>query len=153
MWLWEDEDRDGGYAFQPILSAADGLQGPVDMVLAEDDTVQAFDIRDPYAPVLIDQVAVPHANMLRVSVDGKRIYVSNELVTTWDNDINFGGPRNDHYGIWLFHRQDDGTLVSETGDGSAWVDFTDVQMKNSRGPAGPHQMLFDPSVPLAFGHH
>jgi predicted nucleic acid-binding protein len=43
--------------------------------------------------------------------------VSNELVTTWDNDPNFGGPHNDHYGIWLFHRQDDGTLVSETTDG------------------------------------
>jgi selenium-binding protein 1 len=164
VWLWEDEDQDGSYAFHPILSAEDGLNGPVDMVLAGNDavlyltnwfasTLQAFDIRDPYAPVLIDQVAVPHANMLRVSVDGKRIYVSNELVTTWDNDINFGGPRNDHYGIWLFHRQDDGTLVSETADGSAWVDFTDVQMKNSRGPAGPHQMFFDPSVAMAFGHH
>jgi len=164
VWLWEDDDQDGLYSFHQILSGEDGLLGPVDMVLAEDDTVlyitnwfantvQAFDISDPYAPLLIDQVSVPHPSILRVSVDGRRVYVSNELVTTWDSDPGFGGPRNDHYGIWLFHRQDDGTLVSETADGSAWVDFTDVQMKHSRGPAGPHQMSFDPSVPVAFGHH
>jgi selenium-binding protein 1 len=164
VWVWEDDDQDGLYDFHPILTAADGLVGPVDIVLAENNTVlyltnwfantvQAFDITDPYSPVLIDQVEVPHPNMLRVSIDGSRVYVSNELVTTWDNDPAFGGPRNDHYGIWLFHRRHDGTLVSETEDGSAWVDFSDVRMKHSRGPAGPHQMFFDPSVPMAFGHH
>jgi selenium-binding protein 1 len=164
VWLWEDEDQDGTYDFHQILSTDDGLLGPVDIVLAEDNrvlyvtnwfanTVQEFDISDPYTPVLIDEVWVPHPNMLRVSVDGKRVYVSNELVTTWDNDPNLGEPRNDHYGIWLFHRQNNGILVSETADSSAWVDFSNVRMKNSRGPAGPHQMFFDPSVPMAFGHH
>jgi selenium-binding protein 1 len=164
VWLWEDEDQDGTYDFHQILSTDDGLLGPVDIVLAEDNrvlyvtnwfanTVQEFDISDPYSPVLIDEVWVPHPNMLRVSVDGKRVYVSNELVTTWDNDPNLGEPRNDHYGIWLFHRQNNGILVSETADSSAWVDFSNVRMKNSRGPAGPHQMFFDPSVPMAFGHH
>jgi selenium-binding protein 1 len=164
VWLWEDEDQDGTYDFHQILSTDDGLLGPVDIVLAEDNrvlyvtnwfanTVQEFDISDPYSPVLIDEVWVPHPNMLRVSVDGKRVYVSNELVTTWDNDPSLGEPRNDHYGIWLFHRQNNGILVSETADSSAWVDFSNVRMKKSRGPAGPHQMFFDPSVPMAFGHH
>jgi selenium-binding protein 1 len=163
LWVWEDEDRDGFYDFHQVLSADDGLAGPVDMVLTENhdlyitnyfgDSLQKFDISDPYNPALVDQVSLPHPNMIRVSPDGHRVYVSNQLVTTWDNDENFGGPRNDRYGIWLYHVQDDGTLAAESRKGRPWVDFTNVRMKNSRGPAGPHQMFFDPSVELEFGHH
>jgi methanethiol oxidase len=162
LWIWEDEDADGFYTFHQVLAAEDGLAGPVDMILKDQnlyitnwfgDSLQKFDISDPFSPVLVDQVSLPHPNMLRVSPDGKRVYVSNQLVTTWDNDENFGGPRNDRYGIWLYHVQEDGTLVSETENGSAWVDFTNVKMQRSRGPAGPHQMFFDPGVELEFGHH
>lgn len=162
LWVWEDQDADGFYDFHQVLSAEDGLAGPVDMVLKDHalyitnwfgDSLQKFDISDPFNPELVDEVSLPHPNMLRVSPDGERVYVSNQLVTTWDNDENFGGPRNDRYGIWLYHVQEDGTLVSETEDGSAWVDFTNVKMKHSRGPAGPHQMFFDPGVELEFGHH
>lgn len=163
LWVWEDEDGDGFYDFHQVLSAGDGLAGPVDMVLTEGlhlyvtnyfgDSLQKFDISDPFNPVLVDEVFLPHPNMLRISPDERRVYVSNQLVTTWDNDEAFGGPRNDHYGIWLYHVLDDGTLMSETPDGSAWVAFTNVKMKHSRGPAGPHQMFFDPSVGVEFGHH
>jgi selenium-binding protein 1 len=163
LWAWEDEDEDGFYDFHQVLSTADGLAGPVDMVLTDDDelyitnyfgnSLQKFDISDPFAPLLIDEVYLPHPNMLRVSPDGRRVYVTNQLVTTWDNDVAFGGPRNDQYGIWLYHVRQNGTLASETRDGSAWVDFSNVKMKHSRGPAGPHQMFFDPSVGLEFGHH
>jgi len=34
-----------------------------------------------------------------------------------------------------------------------WVSFTNVRKKTSTGPAGPHMMLFDPSVPLEPGEH
>jgi len=163
LWAWEDEDEDGFYDFHQVLSAADGLAGPADMVLTGDgelyitnyfgNSLQKFDISDPFAPLLIDEVYLPHPNMLRVSPDGRRVYVTNQLVTTWDNDVAFGGPRNDQYGIWLYHVRQNGTLASETRDGSAWVDFSNVKMKHSRGPAGPHQMFFDPSVSLEFGHH
>lgn len=163
LWVWEDEDGDGLYDFHQVLTGDDGLAGPVDMVLTEDhylyltnyfgDSLQKFDISDPFNPVLVDQVTVPHPNMIRVSPDEERVYVSNQLVTTWDNDKAFGGPRNDRYGIWLYHVLEDESLASETPDGGAWVDFTDVKMKHSRGPAGPHQMFFDPSVDIGFGHH
>jgi selenium-binding protein 1 len=162
VWVWEDEDGDGFYDFHQVLSAADGLAGPVDMVLTHEhlyitnyfgNSLQKFDISDPFEPVLVDQVFLPHPNMLRLSPDAQRVYVSNQLVTTWDNDPAFGGPRNDRYGIWLYHVREDGTLASETRDGSAWADFTGVKMKYSRGPAGPHQMFFDPSVDIGFGHH
>ena len=164
LWVWEDADGDGLFTFHRVLSEADGLAGPMDIVLSKDyrtlyvsnwfgNTVQKFDISDPFAPVLVDQVAVPHPNMLRLSPDDRRLYVTNQLVTTWDNDPAFGGPRNDRYGIWLFTVQADGTLASVTGDESPWVDMTDVQMKHSRGPAGPHQMFFGPEVPIGLGHH
>lgn len=163
LWVWDDPDGDGFYDFQQVLDADDGLAGPVDIVLTEDfylyitnyfgNSLQKFDIVDPFNPILVDEVGLPHPNMLRVSPDEKRVYVSNQLLTTWDNDESFGGPRNTDYGIWLFHVDDDETLASETPDGSAWVDFSNVRMKYSRGPAGPHQMFFDPSVPLEFGHH
>lgn len=164
LWVWEDEDGDGRFTFHQVLSAEDGLAGPMDIVLTDDhrflyvsnwfgNTVQKFDISDPFHPVLVDQVPVPHPNMLRLSPDGERLYVSNQLVTTWDNDPAFGGARNDRYGIWLFQVRTDETLRSVTGDDGPWVDTTDVRMRFSRGPAGPHQMFFGPEVPLELGHH
>jgi hypothetical protein len=92
--------------------------------------------------------------MLRLSRDGERLYVSNSLLSTWDNDARFGPPRNDQYGIWLFDvDQRAGGLTSVKADGSAWVSFADVQKKTGSGPAGPHMMLFDPSVPVEPGEH
>ena len=38
-------------------------------------------------------------------------------------------------------------------DGSAWVSFEDVRKKTTTGAAGPHMMLFDPSVKLGPGEH
>jgi hypothetical protein len=116
------------------------------------NTVQQFDVTDPFNPVLTTTAAVPHPNMLRLSPDNKRLYVSNSLLTTWDNDANFGAARNDRYGIWLFN-VDDGALTSVTSGGSAWVSFTNVRKKTTTGPAGPHMMLFDPSIRLAPGEH
>ena len=46
-----------------------------------------------------------------------------------------------------------GRLTSAKSDGSAWVSFENIQKKTTRGPAGPHLVLFDPSIPLAHGEH
>jgi selenium-binding protein 1 len=164
VWLAEDDDRDGTYRFHQVLGAGDGLLIPVDMLLSYDNqfmyltnwfgnTVQQFDIRDPYRPVLKATVSVPHPNMLRLSRDNRRLYVSNSLLTTWDNDPNFGPPRNDRYGIWLLDVNPAGGLTPVNGDGGPWVAFTQVQKKYTMGPAGPHMMLFDPSVRLEPGEH
>lgn len=163
IWLADDDDGDGLFDFQQVLGSSNGLLLPVDMLLSYDskylyvtnwfgNTVQQFDVTDPFNPVLTATAAVPHPNMLRLSPDNKRLYVSNSLLTTWDNDANFGPARNDRYGIWLFS-VDDGALTSVTADGSAWVSFTNVRKKTSTGPAGPHMMLFDPSIRLAPGEH
>jgi hypothetical protein len=92
--------------------------------------------------------------MLRLSSDNQRLFVTNSLLSTWDDDTRFGPARNNDYGLWRFDV--DGTtgkLTSVTPDGSAWVSFEHVEKKTTTGPAGPHMMLFDPSVRLEPGEH
>lgn len=164
IWLASDDDHNGVYTFQQVLGPQDGLKLPVDMLPSFDDkylyvsnwfgnTVQRFDISDPYHPTLTATVQVPHPNMLRLSHDDRRLYVTNSLLTPWDNDPAFGGPRNNDYGIWLFHAGTSGGLTPFNADGSPWVSFTNVRKKTTTGPAGPHLILFDPSIPLAHDEH
>jgi selenium-binding protein 1 len=165
VWLADDDDKNGVFDFQQVLGPEDGLLIPADMLLSYDNrfmmltnwfgnTVQVFDITDPFNPALKATVDVPHPNMLRLSRDGKRLYVTNSLLTPWDNDPDFGPPRNDQYGIWLYNvNTTTGALTSVTGDDSPWVDFTNVQKKTTTGPAGPHMMFFDPSIRLEPGEH
>ena len=137
---------------------------PMDMVVSYDNTslyvtnwfgntVQQFDISDPFHPTLRSTVSVPHPNMLRLSPDNSRLYVTNSLLTPWDNDAEFGEPRNSDYGIWLFDVDTSGDLTPLHADGSAWVSFDNVEKLTTTGPAGPHMMLFDPSIPLEPGEH
>jgi methanethiol oxidase len=148
-----------------VLGPEDGLVLPADMLLSHDNrymylsnwfgnTVQQFDIADPFNPVLNATVSVPHPNMLRLSRDNRRLYVSNSLLTPWDNDGDFGPPRNSDYGIWRFDVDTrSGRLTPTNALGRAWVSFTNVQKKTTTGPAGPHMMLFDPSIRLVPGEH
>ena len=87
------------------------------------------------------------------AADNSRLYVTNSLLTPWDNDPDFGDPRNSDYGIWLFDVDTSGDLTPLNADGSAWVSFTNVEKQTTTGPAGPHMMLFDPSIPLESGEH
>jgi selenium-binding protein 1 len=165
VWLADDDDHNGVYDFQQVLGPEDGLVLPADMLLSHDDkymyvtnwfgnNVQQFDLTDPFNPVLKATVAVPHPNMLRLSRDDRRLYVTNSLLTPWDNDPDFGSPRNNDYGIWGFDvNKSTGALTPFKPGGGAWVSFTNVEKKTTTGPAGPHMMLFDPSIPLVPGEH
>ena len=75
------------------------------------------------------------------------------MLTPWDNDPDFGEPRNGDYGIWLFEVGSAGDLTPLHADGTSWVSFASVEKLTTTGPAGPHMMLFDPSVPLEEGEH
>ena len=104
--------------------------------------------------MLNSTVSLPHPNMLRLSRDNQRLYVTNSLLSTWDDDTRFGPARNDEYGLWRFDvHPATGKLTSLTPDGSAWVSFENVHKKTTTGPAGPHMMLFDPSIRLEPGEH
>jgi hypothetical protein len=92
VWLADDDDGNGVYEFLQVLGPEDGLVLPADMLLSYDhrymyltnwfrNTVQQFDIKDPLNPVLKRTVSVPHPNMLRLSRDNRRLYVSNSLLT------------------------------------------------------------------------
>ena len=165
VWLADDDDHDGVFDFQQVLGPDDGLLIPADILLSYDsrylyvtnwfgDTVQQFDLSDPFEPVLNSTVSLPHPNMLRLSPDNERLYVTNSLLTTWDNDTRFGPARNGDYGLWRFDVDPaTGKLASFTPDGSAWVSFENVQKKTTAGPAGAHMMLFDPGIRLEPGEH
>jgi selenium-binding protein 1 len=165
VWLADDDDHDGVFDFQQVLGPDDGLALPPDLIISHDErflyvsnwfgnTVQQFDIADPFAPVLKATVEVPHPNMLRLSRDNRRLYVTNSLLTPWDDDPDFGPARNDDYGIWRFDVDPgSGALTPFHADGSAWVSFENVRKKTTTGPAGPHMMLFDPSIALVPGEH
>jgi methanethiol oxidase len=163
IWLADDDDHDGVYDFQQVLGPDDGLKLPPDLTLSGDgkylyasnwfgSTVQQFDITDPFNPVLKTAVTGPHPNMLRLSRDNRRLYVTNSLLTPWDNDPDFGRARNDEYGIWLFRVDKAGRLTPSKPDGTL-VSFTNVRKRNTTGPAEPHLILFDPSIPPAPGEH
>lgn len=162
IWAWSDLDHDGKYSFKAVIKLPDGSV-PTDMLLTDDDkylyvsnwmgnNVRQYDITDPLNPMLISEVEIPNSQMLRLSPDRKRLYVTNSLLSTWD-DTEFpkGVTRNKEYGIFLIdvdHKNGGMNLNKDFH-----VNMMKVQKKNTVGPARPHMMLFDPSVETPFGHH
>lgn len=114
IWRWEDEDLDGHYDFQPAISLPP-FSIPVDILLSSDDkylyvsnwvgnNVMQYDVSDPFNPVFVSQVTIPNSQMMRISPDNKRIYVSNSLLSTWDDtEFPAGVTRNTNYGVFMIN--------------------------------------------------
>jgi selenium-binding protein 1 len=162
IWAWEDLDGDGRYNFKVVIKLPDSSV-PTDMLLSDDDkymyvsnwvgnSVHQYNIEDPLNPVLLAKVEIPYAQMLRLSPDKKRLYVSNSLLSSWD-DTEFpeGVTRNKQYGIFLVDVDHENGGMSLNRE--FFVDMMNVQKKNTVGSARPHMMLFDPSIGSEFGHH
>lgn len=162
IWAWEDLDGDGYYAFKPVIKLPQPSV-PTDMLISSDDkfmyvanwvgnNVSQFNIEDPLNPRLVAKVEIPHAQMMRLSPDHKRLYVTNSLLSTWDEtEFPKGVKRNDGYGLFLVNVDHaNGGLAL---DDEFFVDFSRVQKKNTVGPGRPHMILFDPQVVTPFGHH
>lgn len=161
LWMWEDDDDDDHFDFHLVVT---GLAVPCDMVITPDDrhlfvanwlsdTIQLYDITEPRTPRLVDEATVPHPCMMRLSPEGERLYATNSVMGTLDDEPLFG-PRNDRYGIWQFVvDQDASEFHSVTEDGGSWVDFSRIHTPDGAGPAGPHMIVFDPGVPIDPGHH
>lgn len=135
VWYWEDGDTDGELEFHRVLDLAEGSL-PADMRVSYDNRflyvslfggseVRQYDVSDPTSPELVDTVEIPHANMMKLSPDSRRLYVSNSLLSPLDPDQNFG--------VWLLRVGPEGMSV----DDDFWPDFEDLPT----GPAGPHDML------------
>jgi selenium-binding protein 1 len=91
--------------------------------------VQAWDISNPEAIRLHDTVqGLVQANMMHVTYDGKRLYVTNSAISS----VAYS-PR---YALRLIHIGPDGRMKLDPFFG---VDFS----KPPDGPARPHDMLLN----------
>lgn len=135
IWYWEDDDGDGRLKFHKVLALPENSI-PADMRISYDNRylyvsmwgggkVVQYDVSDPLAPKQVSEVAVPQANMMKLSPDSKRLYVTNSLLSSLDGDVEFGA--------WLLHVGPDGMRIDE--------DFRPDFQGFESGPAGPHDML------------
>ncbi len=138
IWFFS-RGKDGRFATRKVADLGKGCL-PADLRQSPDDRylyvscfmrseVQAWDVSRPDRPRLHDTV-VPGVspNMMHVTGDGKRMYVTNSLLSTMDYSGNFW--------VRLIHIGPDGRLKL---DPFFDVDFT----KLPTGPARAHDMLLD----------
>src|SRR5690606_36222052 len=103
IWYW-DRDGSGAFRFERVVELPDGSL-PADMRVSPDDRylfvslwaggrVQRYDISDPRSPQLIGEAEVPQPNMMKLSPDGRRLFVANALLSSLDGGVGFGA--------WLF---------------------------------------------------
>jgi len=134
IWYW-DEAGDGTLGFQRVVQLPDGSL-PADMRITPDDRyllvslwaggkVQQYDIADRRNPRLVGEVELPQPNMMKLSPDGERLYVTNSLLSTLDGEVPFGA--------WLLHVGADGLRK----DPNFAPDFE----RFPGGRAGPHDIL------------
>ena len=138
IWFFS-QGKDGRFATRKVADLGKGCL-PADLRQSPDDRylyvscfmkseIQAWDVSRPDRPRLHDTV-VPGVspNMMHVTGDGKRMYITNSLLSTMDYSGNFW--------IRLAHIGPDGRLKM---DPFFDVDFT----KLPTGPARPHDMLLN----------
>lgn len=135
IWYWEDDDDDGRLKFHKVIELPDGSV-PADMRVSYDNRflyvsmwgggkVSQYDIEDPRNPSLVSEVELPQPNMMKLSPDSERLYVTNSLLSSLDGDVTFGA--------WMLHVGPDGMELDE--------DFAPDFNGFESGPAGPHDML------------
>jgi selenium-binding protein 1 len=161
IWMWEDYNHDGVYSFHQFLAGQIGV--PADIVMTLDSKyiyiadwigghVYQVNIQNRMNPTITATVAVPYAQMMRLSQDGKRLYVTNSILSPWDEDPALGGPRNVDYGLFELKTGDPGLTFAPGGN--PLVDFTHIHKANgSIGRMRPHQVFFDPAVVWPAGFH
>jgi len=134
VWQWEVV-KDGKLAFTRVVKLADGSI-PADMRISYDNrflfvslfgagAVQQYDIRDPLHPKLVSSVAIPQAQMMKLTPDNQRLYVSNSLLSNLDGKVP--------YRVRLVNVGPKGLTLDAKFD----VDFEHF----ATGQARPHDML------------
>jgi selenium-binding protein 1 len=135
LWLFKGQP-DGQYTFHRVAETgplpADLRQSPDDRYLFVScfgaDYLQQWDVADPEHPKLFSTAKVgPQPNMMHVTNDGKRMYVSNSLLSTMDRENTFW--------VKLVRVGPDGMTVDE----SFYVDLNAFPT----GPARGHDMLLN----------
>ncbi|HSM18201.1 MAG TPA: selenium-binding protein SBP56-related protein [Gemmatimonadales bacterium] len=135
VWYWDDVDQDGALDFHRVIDLGEGAI-PADMRISYDNRflyislwgggkVQQYDIADPLKPKLMGEVALPQPNMMKLTPDSRRLYVTNSLLSSLDGEVSFGA--------WLLNVGPDGMTINEG--------FKPDFQHFATGPAGPHDML------------
>jgi selenium-binding protein 1 len=133
IWLWE-ADKDGKYSTRKLCDTgkmpADLRQSPDDKFLYVScfvsDEIQQWDVSDLKNPKLVSTIKPgDQPNMMHVTGDGKRMYITNSLLSTMD--------RSDKFWVRLAHLTPEGMKLDEAFK----VDLT----KFKTGPARGHDML------------
>lgn len=134
--IWLFKGNGGSYEFKKVADTgampADLRQSPDDRYLFVscfgDNTIQQWDVSDPEHPKLTSTVApVVQPNMMHVTSDGKRMYVTNSLLSTLDHSGRFY--------VRLIHVGPDGMKVDP---------FFNVDLNHfPTGPARGHDMLIN----------
>jgi methanethiol oxidase len=135
LWMFRGQ-TDGSYAFKKVADTgalpADLRQSPDDRYLFVscfgDNLLQQWDVSDPDHPRLFSTVSPGvQPNMMHTSSDGKRMYVSNSLLSTLDHAGRFW--------VRLIHVGPDGMKVDP---------FFNIDLnKFPTGPARGHDMLIN----------
>lgn len=134
LWNWT-VGKDGKLTFTRVVKLADGSI-PADMRISYDNrflfvslfaagALQQYDITDPLHPKLVSTVAIPQAQMLKLTPDSKRLYVSNSLLSNLDGKVP--------YRVRLVNVGKNGMTLDAKFD----VDFEHFPT----GEARPHDML------------
>jgi selenium-binding protein 1 len=137
LWLFRGApDGSGAYEFKKVATTgampADLRQSPDDKSLFVscfgDNLIQQWDVTDPDRPKLVSTVAPGvQPNMMHVTGDGKRMYVTNSLLSTLDHAGRFW--------VRLIHIGPDGMKVDP---------FFNIDLnKFPTGPARGHDMLIN----------
>jgi selenium-binding protein 1 len=135
IWLFKGK-LDGTYEFKKVMDTgalpADLRQSPDDKYLYVscfgDNLLQQWDVTDPEHPKLTSTVApCVQPNMMHVTGDGKRMYVSNSLLSTLDHSGRFY--------VRLVHVGPDGMKLDP---------FFNIDLNQfNTGPARGHDMLIN----------
>ncbi|MGQ0714852.1 MAG: selenium-binding protein SBP56-related protein [Gemmatimonadaceae bacterium] len=135
VWYWEDANKDGTMEFHRVIGLPENSI-PADMRVSYDNRylyvslwgggkVQQYDIANPKSPKLVSEVAIPQPNMMKLTPDSRRLYVTNSLLSSLDGEVTFGA--------WLLNVGPQGMTI----DPSFKPDFTSFPS----GPGGAHDML------------
>jgi selenium-binding protein 1 len=135
IWVWEG-DKNDKYTARKLCDTgklpADLRQSPDDRFLYVScfvsDEIQQWDVSDLKNPKLVSTLKPGvQPNMMHVTGDGKRMYITNSLLSTMD--------RSNDFWIKLAHITPEGLKLDETFH----VDLT----KFRTGPARGHDMLLN----------
>ena len=133
IWYWED--KDGKLAFTRVIQLP-ASSTPADVRISYDNrllyvslftgnAVQQYDVSDPLHPKFVSEVKLQEPNMMKLTPDSRRLYVSNSLLSNLDGKVPFR--------VWLLNVGTGGM----TQDDKFVVDFDQFPT----GPGRPHDML------------